>query len=210
MSYYQDLRREYMSKGLSRDDLANSPFIQFEKWLGEAIDAKLDMPNALSLATAADFVSIRTVLLKSFDENVFVFFTNYNSTKAKQIAKNPNAAMLFPWLGLDRQVKITGTIQKISKSKSLLYFLSRPIESQIAATCSNQSSIVATRNDILREFNKIKQKFKNKELPLPDNWGGYALVPKKIEFWQGRENRLHDRFVYELTNNSWEINRLNP
>jgi pyridoxamine 5'-phosphate oxidase len=218
MSYFEDIRREYISKGLTRKDLSENPFTQFDKWMNEAIDAGLDMPNAMSLATSSleadnlttGDISLRTVLLKSFDENGFVFFTNYDSKKATQINSNPKAALLFPWLTLDRQIKISGRVEKISKAESLKYFLSRPLESRIAATSSNQSKITTSRNELMLEFNKIKQKFKDGKLPLPDSWGGYRVVPSVIEFWQGQKNRLHDRFEYKLIDRVWQINRLNP
>jgi pyridoxamine 5'-phosphate oxidase len=213
MNYFEEIRREYISKGLTRKDLSENPFTQFDKWMGEAIDAGLDMPNAMSLATsslATGDISLRTVLLKSFDENGFVFFTNYDSKKATQINSNPKAALLFPWLTLDRQIKISGKVEKISKAESLKYFLSRPLDSRIAATSSKQSKITTSRDELMLEFNKIKQKFKDGKLPLPDSWGGYRVVPSVIEFWQGRENRLHDRFEYKLIDGIWQVNRLNP
>jgi pyridoxamine 5'-phosphate oxidase len=213
MSYFEDIRREYISKGLASKELSDNPFTQFDKWMNEAIDAGLDMPNAMSLATSSlttGDISLRTVLLKSFDENGFVFFTNYDSKKAQQIKNNPKAALLFPWLTLDRQIKISGKVEKISKAESLKYFLSRPLDSRIAATSSNQSKITTSRDELILEFNKIKQKFKDGKLPLPDSWGGYRVVPSVIEFWQGRENRLHDRFEYKLVDGIWQVNRLNP
>jgi pyridoxamine 5'-phosphate oxidase len=211
--YFEKIRREYISKGFARKDLSENPFTQFDKWISEAIDAGLDMPNAMSLATsslATGDTSLRTVLLKSFDENGFVFFTNYDSKKATQINSNPKAALLFPWLTLDRQIKISGKVEKISKAESLKYFLSRPLDSRIAATSSKQSKITTSRDELMLEFNKIKQKFKDGKLPLPDSWGGYRVVPSVIEFWQGRENRLHDRFEYKLVDGIWQVNRLNP
>ena len=210
MNYFLESRREYISDSLSRKDLNPNPFMQFEKWMNDAIKFKIDMPNAMSLATSDTEVSIRTVLLKNFDKNGFVFFTNYNSKKATQIKNNPQVALLFPWLSLDRQVKISGKIEKISMVKSLKYFISRPLESQIAATCSKQSGVVSTRDELMFEFNKIKQKFKDGKMPLPDNWGGYSVIPQTIEFWQGRKNRMHDRFIYTKKLDNWDISRLNP
>jgi pyridoxamine 5'-phosphate oxidase len=177
----------------------------------QANEADLILPNAMSLATGdADEISIRTVLLKSFDEKGFVFFTNYASKKSKQIQSNPQAALLFPWLALERQVKISGTIEKISTLDSLQYFASRPKNSQLGAWASNQSHAISSRQVLLTQFEAMKNKFKQGKIPLPDFWGGYRLVAKKIEFWQGRENRLHDRFIYTKVKNDWKIERLAP
>ena len=183
--------------------------MQFEKWIDEASKAELTLPNAMSLATSDDSgVSIRTVLLKSFDDKGFVFFTNYGSKKSKQIDNNPKAALLFPWLDLERQVKISGSVEKISTIDSVKYFATRPKDSQLGAWASSQSSPITSRQILLSQFARMKEKFDKGEVPLPDFWGGYRVVPDTIEFWQGRENRLHDRFVYRLENNDWKIQRL--
>jgi pyridoxamine 5'-phosphate oxidase len=210
--YFANLRREYMSKGLARSDLDDNPLVQFNNWFNQASAAQIDMPNAMSLATSSKSgeVSLRTVLLKSFDEQGFVFFTNYGSKKSTQIIENPHAALLFPWLAMDRQIKISGTVEKISTIESVKYFVSRPIDSQIAASSSRQSQPISNREALLREFNLMKKKVQDGKLPLPEKWGGYRVIPKIIEFWQGRENRLHDRFEYRLTENQWQIQRLNP
>jgi pyridoxamine 5'-phosphate oxidase len=209
--YFAQLREEYKKLTLSKKDLAENPFTQFNKWMDEAIQAHTIMPNAMSLATVGDNeVGLRTVLLKEIKNDSFVFFTNYDSKKAHHIQENNQVALLFAWLELDRQVKISGIAQKISKVESLKYFLTRPIDSQLAAYASQQSKIISSRNILKQEFFKAKESFKNGEVPLP-NWGGYAIVPTKIEFWQGRENRLHDRFLYtKITDTSWDINRLQP
>jgi pyridoxamine 5'-phosphate oxidase len=208
---FESLRREFSSVGISRKNLDANPFLQFEHWMQQANEADLILPNAMSLATGdADEISIRTVLLKSFDEKGFVFFTNYASKKSKQIQSNPQAALLFPWLALERQVKISGTIEKISTLDSLQYFASRPKNSQLGAWASNQSHAISSRQVLLTQFEAMKNKFKQGKIPLPDFWGGYRLVAKKIEFWQGRENRLHDRFIYTKTKNDWKIERLAP
>ncbi len=205
------LRREFTSSGISRKNLDKNPFVQFEKWIDEASKAKLTLPNAMSLATSDDSgVSIRTVLLKSFDDKGFVFFTNYGSKKSKQIDNNPKAALLFPWLDLERQVKISGSVEKISTVDSVKYFATRPKDSQLGAWASSQSSPITSRQILLSQFARMKEKFNKGEVPLPDFWGGYRVVPDTIEFWQGRENRLHDRFVYKLENNDWKIQRLAP
>ena len=155
--------------------------------------------------------SIRTVLLKIFDEKGFIFFTNYKSTKAKQVEENPKAAALFAWLDLERQVKIEGSIEKISSTESLKYFLSRPKGSQIGAWVSHQSEVITSRSLLEQKFDEIKKKFLKGEVPFPSFWGGYAIKPIRIEFWQGGQDRLHDRFLYELQeDNTWSISRLAP
>ena len=207
------LRGKYTTKGLDIKDLNQDPFIQFETWFNQAMDVKLTEPNAFSLATVGNdmFPSIRTVLLKLFDKTGFVFFTNYKSKKAKQIDENPKAAALFTWLELERQVKIEGTIEKISTSESLKYFLSRPKGSQIGAWVSHQSEVISSRSLLEQKFDEIKRKFIKGEVPFPSFWGGYIIKPIRIEFWQGGQDRLHDRFLYELqNNNTWKISRLAP
>jgi len=190
----------------------NDPFEQFELWFKEAQEANIIEPNAMSIATASSEgeITIRTVFLKYFDTNGFVFFTNYESKKAQQIAENPNVALLFPWLKLERQVKIMGTAEKISAAESFKYFATRPRGSQIGAWSSKQSSIISSRSVLLNKFEEIKQKYKDGKIPLPSFWGGFRVIPKKIEFWQGKTNRLHDRFLYTNMNNSWKIERLSP
>ena len=208
-----NLRAKYTTRGLDIKDLDQNPFKQFETWFNEAIEAKLTEPNAFRLATVGKDMmpSIRTVLLKIFDEKGFVFFTNYKSTKANQIEENPKAAALFPWLDLERQVKIEGDIQKISTTESLKYFLSRPKGSQIGAWVSHQSQVISSRSLLEQKFDEIKNKFVNGEVPFPSFWGGYIIKPTKIEFWQGGQDRLHDRFLYELKENkAWSISRLAP
>jgi len=207
-----DIRREFQYAGLSRDDLNKNPFEQFEKWFVDARDANLDNPNALSLATVNEdgSPSLRTVLLKAFDEKGFVFFTNYGSRKAHDLDRNPKSAMLFHWLELDRQVKIQGNVSRISTAESLAYFTSRPRGSQIGAWTSQQSSPIGSRTLLVQAFESMKKKFSEGEIPLPDFWGGYRLEPSVIEFWQGRENRLHDRFEFRRQGDAWDIQRLQP
>lgn len=207
------LRVKYTTKGLDVKDLDANPLKQFEIWFNDAINEQLLEPNAFSLATVGNDMmpSIRTVLLKIFDEKGFVFFTNYKSTKAKQIEENPKAAALFAWLELERQVKIEGSIEKIPTGDSLKYFLSRPKGSQLGAWVSHQSEIISSRSLLEQKFDEIKRKFVKGEIPFPSFWGGYAIKPTKIEFWQGGQDRLHDRFLYELqTDGSWTISRLAP
>lgn len=207
-----DLRREYMYAGLSRDEIDDDPIKQFEQWFLDAQENGLDNPNALSLATAdaSGMPSVRTVLLKAFDEKGFVFYTNYGSRKARDLAANPQAAMLFHWLEFDRQVKIQGRVEKVSTAESLKYFSSRPHGSQIGAWCSEQSSPIGSRTLLVQAYESMKKKFAEGEVPLPDFWGGYRVIPQRIEFWQGRENRLHDRFEYQLDAGRWLIQRLAP
>jgi len=207
-----DLRREYMYAGLSRDDLEDDPVAQFEQWFLDAQTNGLDNPNALSLATAdkTGMPSLRTVLLKAFDEKGFVFYTNYGSRKAREIEANPQAAMLFHWLEFDRQVKIQGPVSRVGAAESLKYFASRPRGSQIGAWCSEQSSPIGSRTLLMQAYESMKSKFADGEIPLPDFWGGYRVEPVRIEFWQGRENRLHDRFEYVRDASAWKIQRLAP
>ncbi len=209
----KDYRKDFTSGELTVESLNDNPFLQFEQWFQQADQAQLTNPNAMSLATVSSDgqPSIRTVLLKVFDEKGFVFFTNYGSKKAKEISQNQKVALLFFWQGLERQVKITGQASKISAAESASYFLSRPRGSQIGAWCSNQSDIISSRQLLRSKFEEFKQKFKNKDVPFPSFWGGYRVKPDSFEFWQGRQNRLHDRFRYlKLENESWEVNRLAP
>ena len=204
------LRKEYLQSGIVRKDLKSNPIEQFSLWLSQAMDADIIEPSAMSLATSDDSIGIRTVLLKYFDEKGFVFFTNYESKKSKQIQSNPQAAILFPWLALERQVKIIGKVEKISNLESLKYFSLRPKDSQIGAWASEQSSRISSRSILIEQFALMKKKFSHGEIPLPAFWGGYRVIPISIEFWQGRENRLHDRFIYERQENEWTISRLSP
>lgn len=207
-----DYRRDYTKDGLRREDLNDNPFQQFEKWFLQADQAALEDASAMSLATVSSDgkPSLRTVLLKTFDDNGFVFYTNYSSQKSQQIEQNANVALLFPWTGLERQVEITGRAEKVPTSESLKYFLSRPKGSQLGAWASNQSSPISSRNLLEIQLDKIKQKFKAGEIPLPDFWGGYRVIPEKIEFWQGGSARIHDRFEYRRVAGGWEIFRLQP
>ena len=208
-----DIRGKYTTKNLDINDLNKSPFKQFEIWFNDAMNENLLEPNAFTLATVGNEMmpSVRTVLLKYFSEKGFVFFTNYESKKAKQIDQNPKVAALFTWLPLERQIKIEGSVEKISKAESLKYFLSRPKGSQLGAWVSRQSEVISSRALLEQKFEEMKNKFLNKEIPFPSFWGGYIIKPIRIEFWQGGEDRLHDRFLYEFKeDNSWEIKRLAP
>lgn len=207
-----DMRREYKQSELDEHSVDANPFVQFEKWFVEAKNAQVLEPNSMLLATssAQNIPNIRAVLLKIFDERGFVFFTNYTSDKAKEIEENPNVAVEFLWLDLERQVRIIGTCEKISSAESLAYFMKRSRGSQIGAWVSEQSKIISSRKLLSMALEKMKEKFKNGEVPLPDFWGGYRIIPNKIEFWQGRESRLHDRVLYTKEENQWEISRLAP
>ena len=209
-----DFRQEYTQAGLTREQLHPDPFEQFELWFQQACAANLPEPNAMCLATvdATGEPSQRMVLLKYFDRQGFVFFTNYESNKAQQIEANCYVSLLFFWLALERQVQISGRAVKIPTAESFKYFATRPRGSQIGAWCSQQSSIISSRQMLEMKFDEIKRKFQNQEIPLPSVWGGYRVVPNSFEFWQGRPNRLHDRFLYSRMDieSPWEIQRLAP
>jgi pyridoxamine 5'-phosphate oxidase len=208
----EDNRREYDYGQLSRESLANNPFTQFTLWMDQAIEAKIQDPTAMSLATVnAEGKSWqRMVLLKGFDKQGFVFYTNLGSRKAQEIDNNAQVSLHFPWLQLDRQVIIGGQAEPLSEAEVMTYFLSRPKGSQLAAWVSKQSSPIASRQTLETQFEKIKRRFAEGEIPPPDFWGGYRVVPSEIEFWQGGENRLHDRFNYRLDGDNWHISRLSP
>ena len=206
------MRQGYQNEGLSKEELSPDPFLQFEAWFKEANETE-PIPNAMSLATVNHSGSpmMRTVLLKLFDENGFVFFTNYKSRKAEQISENQNVAVLFNWVALERQVSINGVAEKVERSESLKYFMGRPRGSQLGAWVSDQSSVLSSRKILEMKLDEIKRKFGENEIPLPEFWGGFRIKPKKFEFWQGRPNRLHDRFLYsKIDDESWEIERLAP
>ena len=207
-----DHHKEYVRAGLNRKDLSDDPMAQFELWYQQAETSGIKYPNAMSLATAGNNLlpSVRTVLLKIYDAQGFVFFTNFGSSKAKQLEENPQAGLLFHWLELERQVKISGRVERISTAESLSYFATRPRGSQLGAWCSSQSEPISSRQILETSWQQMKQRFKDKEVPLPDFWGGYRIIPVSIEFWQGRESRLHDRFEYTHKGNSWGIHRLAP
>ena len=206
-----NLRKEFRENGLNRSELDNDPFKQFSLWFTQAIKSGIVEPSAMSLATADEKeIGIRTVLLKHFDDKGFVFFTNYGSKKSQQIKVKPHAALLFPWLNLERQVKIIGNVEKISTLESIKYFASRPKDSQLGAWASQQSVTISSRSLLISQFESMKNKFSKGDVPLPDFWGGYRVIPDSIEFWQGRESRLHDRFIYQRSVNGWSISRLSP
>ena len=206
------MRQGYQNEGLSKEELSPDPFLQFESWFKEANETE-PIPNAMSLATVNHSGSpmMRTVLLKLFDDNGFVFFTNYKSRKAEQISENQNVAVLFNWVALERQVSINGVAEKVERSESLKYFMGRPRGSQLGAWVSDQHSVLSSRKILEMKLDEIKRKFGENEIPLPEFWGGFRIKPKRFEFWQGRPNRLHDRFLYsKIEDESWEIERLAP
>ncbi len=208
----QDMRQDYKKAELSEESVDESPFVQFEKWFGDAQKSQLLEPNSMVLATCGSdgLPNLRAVLLKIFDERGFVFFTNYHSNKAREIEENPNVAAEFLWLDLERQVRVRGRCEKISTAESLSYFLKRSRESQIGAWVSDQSKIISSRKMLMMQIEKMKAKFQSGDVPLPDFWGGYRILPQSIEFWQGRESRLHDRILYTKEGENWKISRLAP
>ena len=208
-----DLRREYAEASLIKKDLAPDPIAQFRLWIDQACQAKILEPNASTLSTV-DLDGkpwSRTVLMKGFGREGFLFFTNYKSRKAKHIAANKNVSLLFPWLALERQVIIHGHAAKILPKESLQYFQSRPKGNQISAWASPQSQAIPSRKFLTLQWNNIKQKFADKEIPPPPFWGGYRVIPQTIEFWQGGKHRIHDRFLYTRQSaDRWQIQRLAP
>ena len=208
----EENRREYDYGKLSRESLLDNPFDQFTLWMNQAIEAKVQDPTAMSVATVNSQGKPwqRMVLLKGFNEQGFVFYTNLGSRKAKEIENNAQVSLHFPWLQLDRQVIVGGRAERLSTGEVIKYFLSRPRDSQLAAWASKQSSHIHSRQALETQFAQIKQKFAKGEIPLPDFWGGYRVVPEEIEFWQGGESRLHDRFCFKRDDDEWNIARLSP
>jgi pyridoxamine 5'-phosphate oxidase len=208
-----DLRRDYRLLVLDRSDVEENPIEQFQKWFNHALNAKLTTePNAMALATAGSDgkPSVRYVLLKGVDERGFIFYTNYESRKAKNLEQNPFASVCFHWAELERQVRIEGTVEKLPFSESEAYFHSRPYESQIGAMASHQSSVVQSREELEQTYAELLAKYKGKEVPMPDFWGGYIIKPNRVEFWQGRSGRMHDRIEYQKKSDEWHIQRLSP
>ena len=207
------IRRNYSQKSLSEDSIEKSAIAQFDKWWQEAIASGIDEVNAMTLATAsADGIpSARIVLLKGFSDKGFIFFTNYNSYKGKQLSENPKACLVFFWKELERQVRITGVVQKLSAAESDEYFYSRPLGSQIGAAVSPQSTIIDSREWLEEKYREIEEKSVSEKIERPSHWGGFMVMPVLIEFWQGRPSRLHDRIEYSLQENGeWKAERLAP
>jgi len=208
-----DMRKDYGLAGLLEKDLAKNPFRQFEKWFEEAEAAKITEPNAMTLATVGrdGRPAARTVLLKGCDGRGFVFYTNYESRKGRELDANARATLLFPWVAMERQVIVEGPVTRVSREESEAYFLSRPRASQLAAWASPQSTVVAGRIVLEESYRVIEKKYEGRTVPLPPNWGGYRLAPETVEFWQGRRSRLHDRLRYRREPGAdWVIERLAP
>jgi pyridoxamine 5'-phosphate oxidase len=207
------IRKIYQLASLSEDEVDENPLKQFEIWWLQAIESKIDEPNAMALATSTltGKPSARTVLLKGINEKGFLFFTNYSSRKGKEIEENPSVSLLFFWKELERQVRIEGKVQKISEVESDVYFHQRPVESRIGAWCSPQSQVIEGRKILEQNIEKYNSLFEDQNIPRPDFWGGYIVIPERMEFWQGRPGRLHDRLVYTSDEtNLWKIQRLAP
>ncbi|WP_444919548.1 pyridoxamine 5'-phosphate oxidase [Microbulbifer sp. CnH-101-G] len=206
-------RREYLLGGLRRSELKATPVEQFREWLEEALEAKLSDPNAMCLATAdgSGQPSQRIVLLKGFDERGFVFYTNLQSKKAQDMEKNPQVSLLFPWHSLERQIIVYGKVESVAREDAEQYFQSRPLDSQLASWASHQSQPLSSREELQKQFDQEKARFADGQVPLPDFWGGYRVVPHAVEFWQGGANRLHDRFIYRADDSGlWTLDRLSP
>lgn len=213
MMALDQIRREYLQGGLRREDLPADPLTLFETWQKQAITCGLADPTAMVIATvgADGQPSQRLVLLKQLDARGFVFYTNYGSRKAREIAGNARVGLLFPWHGMERQVRVTGIAEKVGVAESVKYFMSRPRDSQLAAWASEQSAPLGSRAVLMAQLARMKEKFAQGEVPLPDFWGGIRVHPNEIEFWQGGANRLHDRFQYTRQDgDSWRIQRLAP
>ena len=206
------VRREYTRHSLSESDVDSNPFVQFKRWYDEAVRAQVPDANAMALATAtADGKpSARMVLLRGFDARGFVFFTNYEGRKSSELLANPRAALLFYWNELERQVRLEGTVEKTSRQESEDYFKTRPLESRLGAWASRQSEVIPGRSDLEQKIGDLKERYAGREVPVPPFWGGFRLQPEIFEFWQGRENRLHDRIRFSLQGGVWVIERLSP
>jgi len=207
-----ELRREYTAAGLREEDLAADPFTQFDRWLRQAVEAGVHEPNAMTLATAGtDGVpSARMVLLKAVDARGFVFFTNLESRKARELSARPAAALVFFWAELERQVRVEGTAEAVSRAEAERYFASRPRGSRLGAWASRQSDRAGSRAELEAQLKRREEEYRDRDIPTPPFWGGFRVVPHTVEFWQGRENRLHDRLVYSGRGSAWSVGRLQP
>jgi pyridoxamine 5'-phosphate oxidase len=205
-----DLRKDYTRDGLASGD--PNPFRQFELWFEQALAAQILEPNAMTLATvtAEGKPDARIVLLKGFDDRGFVFYTNFRSQKGQQLAANPHAALVFLWGDLERQVRIVGSVEKATNEEANNYFYSRPLGSRLGAWASTQSEVVPSREHLLERMTEFETQYQDREIPRPDHWGGFRVVPTEFEFWQGRPSRLHDRLRYRLQNGEWGVDRLAP
>ncbi len=213
MSVYAHLRRDYSLTGLAEKDLARDPFRQFEKWFQEAEAAKIPEPNAMTVATADrdGRPSARTMLLKGLDGRGFVFYTNFESRKGRELGANPHATLLFPWIALERQIVVEGAVARLPREEAEAYFHSRPYSSQLAAWASPQSTILSSRTVLEEAMKALEKKYAGAAVPMPPHWGGFRLIPETVEFWQGRRSRLHDRLRYRREKNGdWIVERLAP
>ncbi len=208
----ESIRREYLAGSLDEEDVLPNPFDQFQQWLDAAFRVQLLEPTSMTLATSTrdGWPNARVVLLKNVDERGFVFFTNYESAKGVELAENPRATLLFYWKELERQVRIRGTMERTTAAESANYFATRPRNSQLTAWAAKQSTVLKNRVALVTAFERESDRFANQPVPLPPFWGGYRLVPATFEFWQGRENRLHDRIAYRQSGTAWAIVRLAP
>lgn len=206
------LRKEYRLAALGEHDVDADPIVQFERWFADARDAQCNEPNAMTLATCTPdaYPSARMVLLKGVDARGFVFFTDYRSRKGQELSDNPHAALCFFWHELERQVRVSGAVQRIARDESLEYFASRPRGSRIGAWVSHQSQVIASREMLEQQVAEVSARFSDEQVPLPEHWGGFRVIPDEIEFWQGRESRLHDRIAYTRTAGRWVKRRLSP
>jgi len=207
-----DIRTDYTKYSISEMGLNSDPVQQFRIWFDHALNSKVTEASAMVFSTVSSdgFPSGRVLLLKGVEDSGFTFFTNYNSAKAKNLEANSNASMTFFWPELEQQIRIAGVIEKLGSAISDTYFYSRPRASQISAIASNQSDKLENRDELIKEVERLEKLYENKKIPRPENWGGYVLKPVKVEFWQGRASRLHDRFLYELIDGVWQISRLAP
>jgi pyridoxamine 5'-phosphate oxidase len=207
-----DLRREYLGDPLRQGKMLDNPIEQFNRWFQQTLEADLIDANAMVLSTVSreNIPSSRTVLLKGVEEDGFRFYTNYESRKGRELADNLNVSLCFRWSELERQVRIQGKAEKMSMEESAAYFKKRPRESQLSAWASEQSREIKSRKSLEQRFEQVKERFEGKDVPLPDFWGGFLVKPVRIEFWEGRENRLHDRILYTKENGSWKTSRLAP
>lgn len=210
-----EMRRSYTLRELNEKDIDSDPMVQFRTWIKEAVEG--DLPdwleiNAMTLSTCDENASVssRIVLLKGLDDGKFWFYTNYDSDKAKQMEANPNVSLCFLWHHMQRQIRIEGTVAKASREQSTSYFHKRPRDSQLGAMVSAQSSVVPSRQVLEENMKNLQEKYKDQDVPCPENWGGYAVTPRQIEFWQGRTSRLHDRLRYRLKDDKWIVQRLSP